>query len=522
MAGRRTEILDIQEVVRWIRTGRSDRAIAEDLGADRKTVATYRKFARVRGWLEGPMPEAAWIEQALALGKPTTTTGPASTVEPYRERIEALAAKKIKGVAIHRLLVEAGFQGSYSAVRRFMGSLRKGDPEVFVRIEVPAGSEGQVDFGYVGLIFDEVRQAMRRAWAFVMVLSFSRHLYVELVWDQALPTWLRLHANAFAHFGGVPGSVVLDNLKAGIEKACFCEPVVQRTYRDFASHYGFMVRPCRPRTPQHKGKVERGVQYVAENALAGRTFRNLGEANEHLRRWIVETAGQRIHGTTKKRPLELFEQLERPALQPVPSDALPLLEWTSARVSRDGYVTYDQAFYSVPSRLAGRTVWVRNSGRTLDVFDRYTLEATHSLAHERGQRQTVPAHLPATKTGWAEETAEWCFGIATELGPSVRAVVDRWLASRPSDKMPAVRMLVGFRKKYSPARIDAACARAIAFDEVSCLTIRRILANGHDRDVTVPTELLGIVTATPRFARDASEFFASETGGEEPCLSLRS
>jgi transposase len=141
----------------------------------------------------------------------------------------------------------------------------------------------------------------RKAWAFVMTLSFSRHSYVEFVFDQEVGTWLRCHRHAFEWFGGVPRRVVVDNLKAAIVKAVLYDPVVQRAYRECAEHYGFLISPCRPRTPQHKGKVEQGgVHYVSRNFLAGRAFRDLDDANERVLVWCVETAGRRLHGTTKE------------------------------------------------------------------------------------------------------------------------------------------------------------------------------------------------------------------------------
>jgi len=152
-----------------------------------------------------------------------------------------------------------------------------------------------------------------------MTLSWSRHQYVEFVFDQEVATWLRCHRHAFEYFGGVPGRMVVDNLKAAIVRVAFHDPVVQRAYRECAEHYGFLIAPCRPATPQHKGKVEQGGgHYLKRNFLAGRTLPARPAANALVLTWCRETAGQRIHDTTKERPLERFEQVERAALQPLP------------------------------------------------------------------------------------------------------------------------------------------------------------------------------------------------------------
>src|SRR2546427_7049357 len=182
---------------------------------------------------------------------------------------------------LSRLREESGFKGSYMAVYRFVRSLEPDTPEAFVRVETAPGEEAQVDFGYAGLMFDPRDRQLRRAWAFVMTLSFSRHQYVEFVFNQEIGTWLRCHRNAFEWFNGVPRRIVIDNLKAAIVRAVLYDPVVQRAYRECAEHYGFLISPCRPRTPEHKGKVEQGgVHYVARNFLAGRSFHDYLEAND--------------------------------------------------------------------------------------------------------------------------------------------------------------------------------------------------------------------------------------------------
>lgn len=184
----------------------------------------------------------------------------------------ALRAQGVEMAAIWQRLKEQQYAGSYSAVRRFVRMLEPLTPDVAGRVETAPGEEAQVDFGYVGRLLDPLTGLLRRAWVFVMVLSWSRHQYVECVWDQTVATWVLLHRHAFAFFGGVPRRIVLDNLKAGMTRACWDDPQVQRAYRECAEHDGFLIAPCRPRTPEHKGKVEQGgVHYVKRNFFGGRT-----------------------------------------------------------------------------------------------------------------------------------------------------------------------------------------------------------------------------------------------------------
>ncbi len=260
MPGKRKKTMDIREIVRHLRQGRSDRAIAAATGVNRKTVGRYRVWAIEQGLLSGALPPLGEL-QPLA-GRDDEGSPPpqnVSSVEPYREVVEKLRQAKVEMTAIHQRLQERGYTGSYSSVRRFVQRLEPPAPEVTVRVETQPGEEAQVDFGYAGRMIDPETGELRRAWAFVMVLSWSRHQYVEFVFDQTVATWLRLHRNAFEFLGGVPERVVIDNLKAGIAQVCFEEPEVQHAYRECAEHYGFLIGPCRPRRRSTRARSSRAA-----------------------------------------------------------------------------------------------------------------------------------------------------------------------------------------------------------------------------------------------------------------------
>src|SRR4029453_8691362 len=220
----------------------------------------------------------------------------------------------------------------------FLRRLAPARSRATLRLEVEPGEEAQVDFGFAGQFLDPESDRVRRAWVFVMTLSCSRHQYAELVFDQTIETWLRLHRAAFEFFGGVPRRVVLDNLRAAIVHAALYDPEVQRSYRECAEHYGFLIAPCRPRTPEHKGKVEQGgVHYLKRNFLGGRTPTAITQANTDVLAWCLSTAGLRIHGTTKTQPGYQFEPLEQARLLSLPSAPYDLAIWKQATVHRDCY-----------------------------------------------------------------------------------------------------------------------------------------------------------------------------------------
>jgi hypothetical protein len=178
----------------------------------------------------------------------------------------------------------------------------------------------------------------------------------------------------------VPKRVVVDNLKAAIIRACFEEPQAQLAYRECAEHYGFLIAPCRPYTPQHKGKVERSVQYVKQNFLGGFEGRTVQAANRAVRDWCMDTARLRIHGTTKEQPLARFQQTELAHLRPLPTEPYDLAIWKKAKCHRDGYIVFDNAYYSVPFRLLGQSLMVRGGTDTVRLYTtNYQLVATYLL-----------------------------------------------------------------------------------------------------------------------------------------------
>lgn len=511
MAGRRCKVIDVREVLRRLRCGEPERRIARDLALSRNTVASYRRWAEGHGLLDGVLPDPAQLAALLAPPAGTRALQEQSCVAPYRAQVLAWRQQGVEGQAIYQLLVEQhSFAGSYSAVKRFLRRLEPSGPRATLRLEVEPGAEAQVDFGSAGLLFDPELGRLRRAWAFVMTLSHSRHQYVEFVFDQRVATWCRLHRAAFEWFGAVPRRVVLDNLKAAIVRAALYDPEVQRVYRDCAEHYGFLIAPCRPRTPEHKGKVEQGgVHYVKRNCLAGRAFRDLHDANGHALRWCVEIAGRRCHGTIKQQPLVVFETVERAALLPLPATPWAPVTWKQAKLHPDCHVVFEGAFYSAPHRLIGQQLWVCATLAQVQLFHDHALVATH-LAARPGQRRTLHAHLPPDKVHFLLQTPRWCQQQAAEIGPTCAAVLAALLGERPLDRLRGAQGVLRLAQRYGPRRLEAACARAAAVGEYRYQTVKTILAAGLEHQPLLECGLApppAPAGPPPRHARAWTTFF---------------
>lgn len=492
MSNRRIATMDIVELVRLLRAGEGDRALTERVGLNRRTVAKYRVWAAAQGFLEGPMPKSGLVHRQLAQTMPPALPPQqTSTVGTYRDEIAELRQRGMEIAAIRvRLEERHGHPVSYGAVWRFVRRLEPAKPpEAMVRVEVQPGSQAQVDFGYAGRTLDPATGRPRKTWVFVLVLAWSRHLYAELVFDQRVETWLGCHQHAFAALGGVPKSVVLDNLKAGIVRACAHEPVAQRSYRECAEHYGFMIDPNPPRSPHLKGKVEQGgVHYVTRNFLAGREpTERIDDLNRGLWRWAAEVAGQRVHGTTQARPLDRFQAVEQAALLPLPSTPYDPATWAQLRVGRDCHLTFARAHYSVPFRLNGQRVWVRGGRRTIEVYtEDHALVTTHDRA-EPGAWRTVLDHLPPEKVPGLAISRETCGQQAHEMGAATAELVNQLLDHRPEDRLRSAGRLLALAATVGPERLERACARALHFGEASFVTVKRILAEGLDREPPVGT-----------------------------------
>jgi transposase len=426
--------------------------------------------------------------------------------------VEKLVREQVEVAAIYERLKERGFQGTYSAVYRFVRRVKPQETEATVRVERAPGEEGQVDFGYAGWMIDPQSGKKRRTWAFVMTLSWSRHQYVEFVFDQRVETWLRCHRNAFEFFGGVPERVVIDNLKAAIIRACQDDPAVQSSYRECALHFGFLIGPCRVRTPQHKGKVEQGgVHYVKRNFLGGRDATTISQANRDVLVWCHTTAGLRRHGTTKEQPLKRFEEVEQARLQPLPETPYDLAVWKQLKLGRDCYIEFESSYYSAPHRLIGQRLWVCGGLQQVRIFNRaYQLVATHERADKPGTRRTHLDHLPPEKVPGLTLTREKAGQQAAQVGPATAQVVESLLADPVVERLPTVGRLLKLRASYGDERLEAACRRALAFDDPTYKTVKGILVKGLEQEPLPPA---ADPAPARSFVRPLNELLGNWLGG---------
>jgi len=492
-----------------LRQGDSDRDIARARLMGRPKVAALRALATREGWLAPAtlLPEDAAI--AAVIGQARRARSTISTAEPHRELITRWAREGISGVVIHAALCrEHGYTGSYSAVRRMLGTLAAAEPpDATVRLQFAPGEAAQVDFGAGPKLLDPARNEVRRTWCFVMTLCFSRHQYVEFVWDQTVATWLGCHRRAFEWFAAVPGRLIIDNAKCAITKACARDPLVQRAYAECAEGYGFKIDPCPPNDPAKKGIVEAGVKYVKGNFLPLRQFRDLADLNAQARRWVMTEAGTRIHGTTREPPLARFA-VEKPLLRPLPAIAPDLGVWTKVRLHRDCHAQFDWCYYSAPFPLIGQDLWLRATDSAVALYQDYRQVALHPRGRRRGQRFTVRDHLPPDAQAFFAHDRDWCVEQAGRVGTACAELVTRLLADHIVERLRAAQSTLRLAERYGPARLEAACLRALVHDSPFYRTVKTILAGGHDQQ-PLPTATDTPYARGARFARDAASLFGT-------------
>jgi transposase len=518
-------MIDLQELVRLHRMGVGARSVARSLSISPNTERQYREVLAEAGLLAGAvdaLPSLEALKDAVAIGLPARVAPQQmSSAEQWVGAIEVLVARGVGPQAIwDRLRVEEpGFDASLSAVKRICLRIKRARgvraEDVVIRVDTVAGEVAQVDFGYVGMLWDEETQTFRKAWVFVLVLGHSRWMWASIVFEQTAETWARLHVEAFAALGGVPRMMVPDNLKAAVIQAAFGSDrdtlVLHRGYRELARHYGFRIDPAPPRAPQKKGKVESGVSYVKNNFMAGRVEQNVATVRRDLSVWLAEVANVRVHGTTGRRPADVLRSEESAALLPLPATPYQIVAWRNARVHPDSHIALDRVLYSVPFVYIGQQAAVRLTEHRVWIYVDDVRVAEHT--RRRSGRSTYDAHLPTERAELRHRSRDYWEARAAKLGPEVGAyVTEVFDVDEVVSQLRVVQAIVTMLETYPPSRAVGACRRAQTWGNYTYRGVREILRKALDLEETNNEPEHGRIAA-PRFARDPADFRRNREGG---------
>jgi transposase len=427
--------------------------IARELGLDGRTVAR---------WIDEPRYH------------PKQSTPRPSKLDPYKARIrQGLESHDYSAQQIFQRLREEGFDGGYSIVKEYVRQIRPRRPAAFLTLSFAPGECAQVDWGEYGSV--TVGETRRKLSFFVMVLCYSRMMYVEFTLSQKMEQFLACHQHAFEFFGNrVPQKIMLDNLKSAVLKRLIGKaPVFNPHYLDFAHHVGFTIAPCNVRKGNEKGRVESGVGYVKKNLLNGLEICDFNSLTPAARVWLDTIANVRIHGETHKRPVDLFAE-EQPRLQPIPHHPYDIATVVTVRASSRFRVNYDTNRYSVPAQYASTALTCKVYPDRLCIYHQDKLVARHPRCYDRHQDKEDPDHPKALLAQRRNAREQKLLGRFLALSPKAEAYYQA-LAQRRLNPRHHVQKIVALSEIYGVEAVARALDDAFVFQAFSCEYIANLL-----------------------------------------------
>lgn len=432
--------------------GLSQRAISNELGISRKTVKKY-----LNEFKNGQEVITPKIERK-------------KTLDNFHEDIKDWFSQGLTGILIQEKLLKQGVEVSYPTISRYL--LQFKIPEVYVPLLSKTAEEAQVDFGYLGRFVKDGKEV--KVWSFSMVLSYSRYSFHCLVTDQSVSTFIHCHLLAFEYFQGVPQTVKLDNLKAGVITPNFYEPTIQRQYAEFLQHYGSAPITARIRRGQDKGKVEAGVKYLKNNFLKRIEHNCFYSLEKDLIEWMNDTCNKRLHGTTKKIPFEVFHASEKSLLHSLPPKRYEVLNIEQRKVNHYGHISFKNNFYSVPYQYTGKSLIVKSSTSLLKIYDDTKEVAIHQINEKQGEFISHDQHRSPEKQ--RKNQQEYILK-AIAMGTHTHDFLQKLKEQKPFQWYRIMQGIFNLEHKYTANIVDFACKRAIAYNALSYQSVHNICKN---------------------------------------------
>ena len=513
---------EILEVLRRAHRGEKLKAISRSTGRSRNTVKRYLAAAEELGWRSGSVePDERLAARVVAKLRPgPRNDSPGETEQLLLQHNDTLQAwlqgdtedrHPLTLAKCHDLLSRRGVEVTYTSLYRFaVKHCGFGAKRTTVRMaDVAPGELAEVDFGRLGLIRDCLLERRRVLHALVVTLVHSRHQYVHLTHSQKLTDLIEGLEDAWEFFGGVAARAVIDNLRAAISRPDRYDPIFNRVFDEYSLHRGFVIDPAPVAHPTGKPHVERQVPFVRDNFFRGEQFLGRDHAQREVIRWCLGKAGLRIHGTTRKRPFEVFEAIEKPALKPIVAERFDPPRWGKVKIHPDHHIRFGRALYSAPTRYIGKEIDVRADSRLVRIYCNGELIKTHPV-QEPGGRHTDYDDYPKEKTPYAMRNPDYMISLARGRGPNIGVFMTRLLEGDfPWSRLRQAQKLIRLVDKYSAGVIESATRRALGFDLINVARLEQIVLRGLDRDDddTVTSDPPGkLVQGALRFLREPSSF----------------
>ena len=520
MKGKVKTMTQIRSIIQRLKLGQSQRQIQRELGIHRTIIRSVQELSLTQHWLDSevPMPSNEeitdkWSKKAKDRSHP---------LDRYKGQLEAWNNEGLSSVVIHQLLKDK-CTCDVQVIRRYRAKYFPApiDP-IMVRSTTPGG-DLELDFGELGRFRDDAG-VIKRVWLFSLRLRHSRQAHREIVLDQTLSTFLKGHINAFEYFQGVPKKCIPDNLKAAVTRSTTDNDMINRSYQELAEHYGFIIAPCAPRTPEHKGGVEGDVKYVKRNFIAyfladqkrlNVEIPSINDLKSALESWCREVADKRVIYGVGRTPLEIFNSEEQIALNPLPKIRWEQTSWRQCNVRRDWRIMVDGAFYSVPHQLIGKMVQVCVTDSLVRIFFESKEAALHDRTTKKWDYKRKSEHAPPFKEAVLQCTREGLIDLSEAIGPFTNQMTKEILSHPSVDKLKPVRCLLNLKESYSVIDLELACQRALTCKLFSYSSVKSILEKKLQTEAlenSVAKETFPI--EPPRFARNPSDYKTTYSSSE--------
>jgi hypothetical protein len=516
MAYRKVGMIQLKEIFLRICDGQSKRQVREVMGIHGNTLNKYLDIARDLGTdiatcrrddITDELIES--VHQKIGIIKDRPDTAPRDVILlPYKDRIEDYLKKDVPGTKIVKILAREDTQISQTSFYRFVKTHlpQYAKSNITVRLpETKAGIYAQADFGYLGRLWDSSTKKMRRAFAFIMTLVFSRHMYVHITFSQDADAVIEGCEAAWSYFGGISKIVIVDNMTPVIDKPDRYAPKINSLFMEYSQYRGFIIDPANIGHAKGKPHVERMVPYARRSFFLGEDFISKDDCQERAIDWCSHIAGTRVHGTTRKIPIDMFENIEKVKLTDYPGDRYDTPYWSECKVHPDHHIQFRKSLYSLPTKYIGKTVEVRGDSALVRIYHNGKLIKTHTRV-DIGKRSTDFSDYPKELTPYTLRNPVYQIQEGKKRHPVIGEYIEFMLSGTyPWHRLRSVQRLLRLSDKYGAGRTAAACRKAKAYGIYDISRIENILKNNVEKVMVMPDEPAPFEESS-RFKRDGNYF----------------
>ena len=516
MVYREVTMIEIKEILLRVANGYGVRAISKSLGIHRKTITGYTGLANELGAKLDSKDSITdeLVEKIKARSLEDKNKKVISPREemllPHKEKIEEYLKQGLKGSKIMRLLSREGIRVSRQSFYRFINASCPNYMKKNITVRLPEtepGQYAQADFGYMGRIWDPFTSKLRKIHALIITLIYSRLMYVYMTFKCDIRTVIEGFEEAWAYFGGVTELVIVDNLKQAVKEPGKYNPIINEYFLEYSQYRGFTVDPADVGHATGKPHVERMVPYVRDNFFTGENFLSRDDCAQRAVDWCSNVAGARIHGTTKRIPMEVFREIEEAKLIPHSGDRYDIPWWSPCKVHSDHHVNFKNALYSVPTRYIGKGVEVRGDSALVKVYYKGSVIKIHKPVGE-GKRSTDFNDYPAELTPYTLRNPNYQIKEGHRRDPAIGSYIEQILTGPyPWHRLRSAQKILRLSDKYGAGRMAAALTKAKAYSIYDMRRIENMLKNGVESDMPIlEKKAVQLKIEDLKFLRDSFSF----------------